>query len=307
MATQVAVYAVRVKKRSAKDSFQMLDSIDNAGDLLDFVTKHMQAGAASNEHHKHESLVSASRFSRVDVRDRMVEGTLDVGQYGEACPVVDVDSSEEVFSKSERHADMMPMYFRLEVPNSRDEAVLFIQKSRRARVKTAFETMLKKPFEEKYPELLMSMELFMPAELFKKYLNIGSVQKLRFTRMSIPPDFVDSYDSGHKETKGTAEYIIKAKRNSELPVKNGLFDFLKSGKPIRDYYTVPGFDYDNVKVAVKLGNRTRNVDVGNKRSAPLWELPGLVLERNRPTFESVSAAVSELRGQLLDQLYSTPE
>jgi len=307
MAIQVAVYELKIRKRSKRDSDQKLGKVEDAGDFLKFIKDLMEKDQASAAHSKHESLTSAAKFSKIVVTNRTIQGHLDVGHYGEACPVVDVDSSKKVFQKSDRHADMLPIFFRIDIPKDRDEAILFIQKSRRVRSKSTFQAMVRDPFEAAYPELSLSLELFMPAELFQRYLNLGTVQTLRFTRSTIPPDMVDSYDSGHKEIRGTAELIIKARRNSNLPIKKGLFDFIKSKKPIRDYYTIQGFEYDNVKVGVKLGNRTRNVDIGNRRSAPLWELPNLKLQDGVPTFESISTAVEELRGTLLDQLYSTPE
>jgi hypothetical protein len=165
--------------------------------------------------------------------------------------------------------------------------------------------MIKGPFEAKYPELQMTVAPFMPAEVFKKFLNVGTVQKLRFLRMSIPSDFADSYDSGHKETLGTAELIIKARRNGDLPIKSRIMEFVTSKKPIRDFYSVPGFEFDNVKVAVRMGKRTRNVDLGNKRSTPLYELTDLSQGSDgQPTYESMKEAVGKLRDELLTDLYA---
>ncbi len=140
MAVQVAAYHLRVKERY-RGVYEFLDSIGKTHDFLHFAEKTFET--CKTNHHNDVVSERIALTDRVEVNGRVIEGRIEVGDYGKAGNVRNASDAKTVFRKTKRHADSLPIFFRLQVDKDRDEALLIIEKTRKTSAKTAFVAMLR--------------------------------------------------------------------------------------------------------------------------------------------------------------------
>ena len=305
MEIQVAAYHVRVKERYSS-TFEMLDAIDGNIDFLDFLDTCFNKWQSAHDNDREESRVA--KLEKFVKHGRVLQGRIQVGDYGQACDVIDANQpAKVVFTKEVQHADILPFFFRLEVPGSRNEALLLIEKSRRTSPKTAFVRHLQAAFKEKFPEHTLSISPVMPQEVFEKYLNDGGVQKIEFIRMGLPNDIADILESGHKEAlkRVKTKLVITAGRKDTLPLRKSLLKKPDPRKAIADLYELKDFEYQDIAVTMRIGKNTRKVDLGNRNALPLYNISDTVKFGNDgiPTYDSMAKAFQELANDIREGAY----
>lgn len=269
---QVAAYHIRVKARHTS-KFEKLESVNGGTDLLSFFQGCFKKWSSSHDNDPEESRIA--KLEKFETTDRVLRGRIQVGDYGQACDVIDKDAPQKaVFKKGTQHADLLPFFFRLEIPLGRDEGLFLIEKSRKTSPKTAFTRHMQNAFKANFPDYTLSVEPVMPQEIFEKFLDEGSVQKIEFIRMGLPDDIADILDGGHQEAlkRVKTKLVITAGRRDTLPVRKSLLRKPDPKKAISDLYEPQGFNYDNISVTVRLGKNSRKVDLGNRHAQPLYNI-----------------------------------
>jgi hypothetical protein len=304
MAIFVAAYHVRVREKYKK-SFEQLDSIGKSTDFFDFVRTALNEW--KTEHHNDMEAERLSKMQKIETKERVIQGRILVGDYGQACAVVDAGNLSTVFNKTVQHADLLPFFFRMEIPEHRDEALFLIEKSRKTSPKTAFTKMLRLRFANVFEEYSLSIEPVMPDTVFKEYLDKGKVQKIRFIKMGLPSDIADILESGHEEILGKTEFVVTAPRNRYLPIKKSILRASDPRKTIQDLYELTDLDYDNVKVIVKIGKGSRSVDLGAKQTSPLYDITEEVKigSDGIGTYASMSEAFESLATDINEGAYAS--
>lgn len=303
--TLAAAYHIRVKERYNRTAgFEYLGSIGGSRDFLGFVKDVLEQ---CKEHHHNDTVAERIAITeKIDINGRVIRGRILVGDYGQACNVLNAVDASAVFHKTIKHADALPIFFRVEVPNGRDEALLLIEKSRKTSPTTAFRGMLNVEFAQKFPEHVLTIDPVLPTAIFEAYLNKGKVQKISFIKMGIPSDIADLLESGHQETLGKTELVVTAARGHSLPIKKSLFRGSDPRKAIQELYELKDLEYDNVKVDVTLGRNRRSVDLGRKYVSPLYDLTSEV-EKDADgisTYESISEAFERLASEIKEGAYA---
>lgn len=303
MAILVAAYHVRVKEKRAKQ-FEYLDSIGGEKDFLEFVKQVLND--CKDEQHNDTIAERVAQLQRVEVKKRVIQGRIQVGDYGQACPVVDTGSGSTVFNKTTKHADLLPFFFRIEIPEQRDEALFIIEKSRKTSPKTAFTKLVRSKFNEVFEDYTLSIQPVMPEAVFKEYLNKGKVQKITFIKMGLPDDIFDILDGGHDQTLGKTELVVTAPRNRFLPIRKNLLLSNDPRKAIQDMYELTDLNYENVKVNVKLGKNSRSIDLGEKHVSPLYDLSDQVRigSDGIGTYASMEVAFENLASDINEGAYA---
>jgi hypothetical protein len=303
---QVAAYHVRVKERYSS-SFEMLDTIGGDKDFLDFMKACFNKWRSAHDNDKEESRVA--KLEKFDSHGRVLQGRIQVGDYGQACDVIDANQpAKVVFTKEVQHADILPFFFRFEIPDSRDEALLLIEKSRRTSPKTALVRHLRAAFKMKFPEHTLLINPVMPQEAFEQFLNDGGVQKIEFIRMGLPHDIADILESGHQEAlkRVITKLVITAGRKDTLPLRKSLLKKPDPRKAIADLYELKDFEYQDIAVTMRIGKNTRKVDLGNKHALPLYNISDDVKfgKDGIATYDSMAKAFEELANDIREGAYA---
>lgn len=276
MEIQVGAYHVRVKERYSS-TFEMLDMIGGDADFLEFLQACFGKWRSAHDNDKEDSRVA--RLEKFERDGRALQGRILVGDYGQACDVIDATQpTKVVFSKQAQHADILPFFSLFEVPEGRNEALFLIEKSRRTSPRTAFVRHLQAAFKARFPEHTLSISPVMPQEVFEQYLGEGGVQKIEFIRVGLPNDIADILESGHQEAlkRVKTKLVITAGRKDTLPLRKSLLRKSDPRKAIADLYELKDFEYQDIAVTVRIGKNTRTVDLGNRHALPLYNISGEV-------------------------------
>lgn len=308
MKVTLSVYSIRVRVKWETDSFEQLDCFDEKADFFDVAKDFFNGILAVQKNDTQAQQVLT--LSKIEDKKRSISGILHAGEYGLACDVVDVETADVVFKKTKKNADMLPFYFRLEVPHAANEAVLIMQKSSHIGIKTSFTTLLEKYFALKYEEFKLSIDPLLPRELVEKNLRKGQVSEIRFIKIGIPKDLADAYPGGgHKETKGVMKLIIRAQKGKFLAVGNRIKKFLDAPgkKGSRGFYELKesNFEADKVQLRVSVNGKPRLVDLDSLHSSPLYDVTEDIKfgDDGNPEYDSINTAAEKLAKEIRTSLY----
>ena len=293
MPIQVGAYYLRVRERYTKNN-EILESIQGSVDFLDFLTDTLET--CKTAHHNDIASERIALTERVEVRGRVIQGRIEVGDYGRASNVRNAADARTVFRKNKNHADALSLFFRIQVPEGRDEALLLIEKTRQTSGKTAFMALLRYHFKNVFDAFSLLENPVLPEGVFKEYFQTGNVQKISFIKMGIPSDAADMLASGHEELAGKTEFIIQAPRNRYFTFKASVLTSRDPIRQIQDLYELEDFEYENIRVAVKVGKSLRTIDLGTKHVLPVYDITDRVQvgKDGNPIYESMSAALDAL-------------
>jgi hypothetical protein len=304
MSVRVTVYTVRIKKKHARKQ-EVLDSLEDSGDFFQLVKNFIVANV--NTHHDDQSAERTARIERVEVDDanRSIMGIIQVGSYGEPGDVVRATDGHLVFKKQREHADTSQFVFWLRVPPERDEALLILGKSSRFGVKRAFVSLIKRSLDGLPNEFTLSANVFMRQEAFEEFINEGEVQSIHFVRMGIMPNFEDNYDTGHGEVLGVSQLTFKVSKNGALPIKNKLKALVQGSAHIGDFYELPDFPVDNIKVDIRVGRKIRRVDFSRAKAEPIYELDEAhEYDGDEANWSALRDAVQSFATEISEKMYA---
>jgi hypothetical protein len=296
------VYSVKVKKRYRRES-EVLSNLPGPHDLLTVFLQGMRG--TLNAQNNDEEVERVACLKRLERSDRHLIGILEAGHYGEANDIVHAPTGRLTHAQNVDEAALLPSFFRLVIPEGMQTGLLILQRDNRVQSKGALLSVLKPILASVSDEFVLHVNPVMNRQTFERWVGEGQVQQLRFVRYSITEDFADEYDRGRDETEGTMELVVKARRGRTLPLKDKIISWFRSDAPVRDIFEIPGleeFAYDDVKVDLKIGNRTKRVDFGRKLTNPIIDLTDSIKWRSgRPTWESLVRATAELaEDEMLD-------
>lgn len=305
----LSAYTIRIRKKGQVSKFEKLDAFDGNHDFLEECSEFLKEQKKVQEHDsENQHLMVLDEFKE---DGRTLSGVFRSGQYGQACDVVNAKKGTVVYNKKIDDADMLPFYFRVELPVDRDEGLLIVQRGSAAGggVKTSLVRRLTDRTEKRYEEYKLDFGPLLPADVVKSAAKAGAIQRVRFIHFGLPPDIAERYGSGHNEKFGTMELVIKARRNSALPLKKELMSFFSSkDKKLGEFYELKGIDFDvqEVKVDVKVGNQKRMISLGDLSSSPLYDVTNEVSFSKKDgiaTFESIHDAAEKLAKELKVAIY----
>ncbi len=189
-----------------------------------------------------------------DEKTRSYWGICEVGEYGSANPIRNVDSGGVAYPKKVRDSDMPPYYFRVEVPDGMTSGLLLCGTRGVHSPKGPLERDMKRVFARN--DLTLKITALMDAEAIKEYIAGGAIPK-------------ELEVIGRKQTRDSRK-IMKTKVNgaalevgSVLRVSVRESDRLKSmlkaisgalgsSTKVRKLLEVPGFeDFDVARVLIR--------------------------------------------------------
>jgi len=293
MPVLIGAYHLRVREKYSRDC-EILNAIQGSVDFLDFIGNTLNA--CKTNHHNDIESERIALTERFEVVDRVIQGRIEIGDYGRASRVRDVADAKTVFRKGRNHADALPIFFRLQIPEGRDEALLLIEKTRQTSAKTAFMALLRYHFKDAFDGYVLRETPVMPEGVFNEYFQTGKVQKISFIKIGIPTDVTDILERGHEEIRGHTEYTIRAPRNGFFPIRRSILNSPNPLGQIQDLYEIEDFDYDNIRVSVKVGKNIRTIDLADRHALPVYDITESVrvAADGNPTYESMSAALAQL-------------
>jgi hypothetical protein len=305
----LSAYTIRIREKGQSKSHEKLDSFDGNHDFLEELSRFLKKQKQVQEHDAEAQHLML--LEKLEEDERTLSGVIRSGQYGQACEVVNAKKFDVVYHKKIDDADMLPFYFRFEVPADSDEGLFIVQRGSATGggVKTTLVRRLTGDFEKRYEEYKLDFGPLLPAEVVEGAAKHGTIQKVRFIHFGLPSDIAERYGSGHKEKFGSMELVIKARRNSSLPLKPELLKFFRSkDKKLGEFYELKdvNFDFQEVRVDVKVGRQKRSISLGDLSSSPLYDVSSDVefsTKDGSATYDSIHEAAGKLAEELKAGIY----
>src|SRR5436190_13706464 len=119
----IATYTVEIgRKHSPKR--ERLDDFDG-NDALKLFDDFLRTVQAPINDQENETLLKVRDY---DVDGRVISGIIETGEYGYGSDLLDVKTHKRVFRRLPNQAEMLPFFFELFLPSSRNQGLLALQR-----------------------------------------------------------------------------------------------------------------------------------------------------------------------------------
>ena len=298
----IGCYTIRITDKSKKNL--PIGKFWPGHDLMNVLKEFLEERQA--EYSIDEDRQKLLRVQQFHPRGRRISGLVVTGEYGYEADLYNVETDAVSYQRNRTDAEMMPFYFLAELPVELDEGVILLQRRSNLGIRTAFLQDFSMFFEKKYLGLKVEFNHLIPPNLINEYLQGGRLTKVRLIRYALPPDLEDIYDNvGHVEVAGTAEMVFAPRRGNSLPLIGRVQDILTGKKKVTELVEIPGYEYDNAKVELEIGDKRKTLDLSDTMKMRAYiDITDDVLigEDGFPVFYSIEIVAEGLLGSFIDKL-----
>ena len=247
------------------------------------------------------------------VNYRMISGIVKTGSYGYESEIFNKVQNTVSYRRKKEDAELLPFYFLVGIPSNKNEGIVILQSFMQFGIKKVFEDTFGKYFKSKNSEYNIEINNLVPEELLQKLLTRGTVTTINYIRFEQPVDLADAADKeDHEENKVQTEIVISKNNdllsgmiqalNDKLPYKKGMND-----DPLKNLIeiTSPNFEYDDIKIKVRLNKKYRTIDLYNFNNLrPTIDISDDVktLSSGHPEFDSINQIAIDLFKDLATNL-----
>ncbi len=227
------------------------------------------------DNEKNQKLLSVQNYNNYieeingnRIRYHYHAGILETGSYGYSSTIRDVETNHVILQKLSTYAETLPFFYSFFVPHEGNACVCVFQRFKGFGYKSVFEDDFKAFFKERFPNLKFTLNALLPQEYVARFLSDGRILKLRLIKNNLPEDLADAItDNRNDAVDSNAEIVISAKPRGDLGVNQGfkekLLRILSHETPLQKAFEVKNFEYDNIKIEVKLGSTTKTLNIGD--------------------------------------------
>jgi hypothetical protein len=297
----LTTHSLRVRLKNHRDDL-MLDDLDGR-DFADLFHEYLQDRTANYQvDEDDQKIMIVARSAYVG---REFSGVLATGEYGYETDIVNVTDRLVSYRRGVNEADVIPYYFRLNVPPGRDEALLVLQRFQQGGITTVLTKDLKRWFEQHAPEYTVRIKALMAPEVWRAYLGEGRLLTVRFVRFRVPDDIARAVRAGgHVEDIGTVEYVVRARRKGVLPFQGAVEDFIDGKRHWNDFIELDEFEFESVKIEVDFHGSRRTIELKDVRDQrAVYDISEEVDygTDGHPLFESIDVIARGYAGDIRDR------
>lgn len=232
---------------------------------------------------------------------RSVSAFLMKGEYGIQNDLLHVKKREVLHRRSVDDAEMLPYYLLAAIPQGRERGVIVFQMEGEAGLKRYFERCFEDFLRQKCGDCDLEIDRLVPETLLKQYINNGRVARIRFVHLSVPKSIEDVYNLGNVAENATIELQVKARRGAPLLLARNIMQRYRDGQ---DFVQVKGYEFDTVKVDVKVGKSYRTIDLATPaRFRADYDITGeVVMAAGHPTFSTIDPAGRKIVREIMQSL-----
>jgi hypothetical protein len=235
-----------------------------------------------------------------------VWGVLEAGEYGWEADFVNSQTFKKRFRRTTDDAELLPLYFRLHVPDDRSVGVLLVQRFGQHGVFSALSAGLREYLSNVLPGYHLDLRPVVPRAVLDEVLG-KNLTKIRITTYKPPQDEFDRFKLGSNIRKETSSMMIefRAKRGGFLPEPAWLRRIRLGQSKLVEL--PEEFDPTRTRVQVQYSykGRPRIVDLADfGKISPHFDVTDVVSlsSGGHPTLKTMDAAARDLLEELIDQL-----
>ncbi len=307
---KLETFCIQAKKRySRKEDYYALDDIAGTHFLnifQDYLGSLFGNSAKSEQQQKVLTFEPTSKvLSRAEAFWH-IAGRVRLGDYGTANPIVNVDTMEITYEKSDRESEMFPLYFLICGRTGFSKAVVIFQRYGNIGMSSQFKRTFSNFILSKFEHVSMPLLPLVPRELLAAMLEAGTVTQVIMRRNRLPVTAIERLrKKGFTENVQKMDLIFKGEGGNVFN-KNSIRGWIRD--PETRFITIEemrdfGLDGEHeVLVKVSIGGTEREIDFGNAlRIRPYIDIHSdLQLGTDKhPLFESIHEKSLSLGTQLL--------
>ena len=296
-------YTVRLRDKQS-DTYLPLGNFGYSSDLLELLNDYLET--RKSNYALNDSNQKLLRVATSSLRQRTIRGIIETGEYGYEAELYNVQTDATSYRRVSDDAEMMPFYFLANLPSSKDEGLLILQRRAQYGIRTVLLEDFRKYLKETGFKFKVEVNPLVPQVLVDQYLQNGRLRKVRFIRFEIPPDVADAFEGGgHLEETGYMELVVRAGRNRRLPVVDHIRNALNSGKNVNEMIELQHYDYDTIKVELDVGGSRKTIDLSDTMKLRAYYDISSEVEigsDGHPVFASIDSIALDLMDRLLDAL-----
>lgn len=291
----VAPYAVRCFDRSLKTKrnpgYCNLSNIKEY-DLLELITRFVQQH--SSNYTQFESNKQVYRFSNINIEPENIYCWIEIGDYGTENDIIDIDTGEISFQKTQNNALIHKFYLHFHIPKNKTTGLMFVHNYRYGGAKSLFEAEFKEFFRG-YTDLNLQMYPFAHKKAVEAWQN-ANVKAIRAIGYRQTSEASDAAEALRQLANGNEiEISIKPPRDGAL---GKLSEFLSRGSRHQLIQDISP-ETSGIKVEVEMNGSYRTFSVysprGSGRASYEIEVdPDVEIEKNMPEFDSIKEWVKKL-------------
>jgi hypothetical protein len=302
-------YTVRVRPPNSKEYENLSSFGEDDKDALVAIRDILKELKAKNDAvEKHVLEITKVRWA---ITERRIEGIAESGEYGTETVIRDVNSWEVAHRKEVHHAEMLPFYFLFDLPETRDQGLLLLQRIGTFGIHGPFTDVLKVAFRALYPDYRLIINPLIPEDLLAQYLGTGGeVTQITFIKHSLSSDIANALGRRGGQKDGTMELAVKIREGGAAGIMARIRAYLSGKRKLQNLIELADetrFAYDTVKLKVAVDGQPRIVNLGDPKRlrADVNVSDQLKYEGGLPTFASTSQVAKELASEFLRNMYGT--
>lgn len=268
-----------------------------------------------------QKILSASTFTRNDILEEMTDevlytrftGTFESGEYGISSDIVDVESGTVVYHREPTEADVLPFHFTLAIPYEETNTFIIIfQNISSNGVKSVFYSSFKSYIRSIYNgPLKIDIGSLMPREYLNRILDQGTFNKVRLISHHFPQDISERFGLNRGANVVNEGYIetqfIKGRSFAGTVgnIARSIINVFTTNGNITEIQELNGYDYDNIKIEVSIGGRSKTLNFNRMSNLNLTEdITDYLTDTDSglPIPQEVYSALEEKLAEYLDAL-----
>ena len=217
-------------------------------------------------------------------------GIVKTGEYGAVSEIVDIETGATEYNKKMNDADVLPFYYLIAVPkNHTTKGILILQSSGRNGIKTIFEKKLQQYMKESSENIRIAIRTVVPIQYINRYMDHGSLQKIRMIRYGIPHDLSERVGINNGVETTYEERIIHRPVGFMTRKGQKIRECLNGQRLCNTIIEIDDFNYDELKLEFKLGKNKKTISLDNIESLNINEdiTKHVKQENGHPTQDSI--------------------
>lgn len=196
-------------------------------------------------------------------------GEVDYGSYGTEHDVKSVDTNKTMKKINKKEYAGTPYYFNIYIPSNNRKALLVLESKNNDGIKGLLEDSLKKYINDITSEhLKLKIDSFLPENIIDKYVDQGTLKKIRFISNKIP-DELDIL-SHHEYKEGYVELKVQLYKEKRKMLTDKIKNLIKNkNQEATKYSKIPGTNLEtkDIKIEIDLNGSERTFTIGNLQNA----------------------------------------
>ena len=274
----LAPYTLRLKSKDVKD-YLLLGDVCGL-DFLDFFDEYLSIFLSNYPiDNKAGEVVKVIDTHK---KNRTIYGLLEAGKNGYGSKLLNTSTDTISYERELLDAELIPYYFLVRMPSKSDKGVVILQRFHNLGIKTLFFRRFNQYLNTKFPDIMLEINPLVPKGLIREYIN-GRIVKIRLIKQGFPKDIADVSSEAMPDDHGfdgKCEMVLSASKNGYFPdlflsnFSRKIDKFLDpngSDTSIGDIIEMSNFDYENIKIEVKIGNTYKTVNLSENDKIRYYE------------------------------------